>query len=206
LSRPAFLVNVGTDIPDWAARSLVVGRADPAAAGRRVAAASVALAVGAVVLAEAGPGRAGDKMRTKEFLSKLEHDRIIRAIQEAETKTSGEIRVYIQRGNLNGDALAAAQKKFHKLGMHRTGERNGVLIFVAPRAHKFAVVGDKTIHEKCGEQFWLRVVEAMRAHFRNEKFSDALVEAIEEVGKVLAAHFPRKGIAGNELPDQIVEG
>jgi uncharacterized membrane protein len=145
-------------------------------------------------------------MRTKEFLSKLEHDRIIRAIQEAETKTSGEIRVYIQRGNLNGDALAAAQKKFHKLGMHRTGERNGVLIFVAPRAHKFAVVGDKTIHEKCGEQFWLRVVEAMRAHFRNEKFSDALVEAIEEVGKVLAAHFPRKGIAGNELPDQIVEG
>jgi uncharacterized membrane protein len=145
-------------------------------------------------------------MRTKEFLSKLEHDRIIRAIREAEAKTSGEIRVYIQRGNLNGDALAAAQKKFHKLGMHRTGERNGVLIFVAPRAHKFAVVGDQAIHEKCGEQFWQRVVEAMRAHFRNEKFSDALVEAIEEIGKVLTAHFPRKGTAGNELPDQIVEG
>jgi uncharacterized membrane protein len=144
-------------------------------------------------------------MRTKEFLGKLEHDRIIRAIQEAEAKTSGEIRVYIQRGNLNGDALAAAQKKFHKLGMHRTGERNGVLVFVAPRAHKFAVVGDQAIHEKCGEQFWQRVVEAMRAHFRNEKFSDALVEAIEEVGQVLAAHFPRKGTAGNELPDQIVE-
>jgi len=145
-------------------------------------------------------------MRTKEFLSELEHNRIVRAIQEAEAKTSGEIRVYIQRGNLNGDALAAAQEKFHKLGMHRTDERNGILIFVAPRAHKFAVVGDQAVHRKCGEQFWQRVVEAMRAHFRNEKFSDALVEAIEEVGKVLAAHFPRKGTDGNELPDQIIEG
>src|ERR1019366_3144174 len=149
LSCPAFLVNVGTDIPDLAARSLVVGRADPAAAGRRVAvAASAALAAEAELAAGAEPGRVGEKMRTKKILSKLEHDRIIRAIQEAEAKTSGEIRVYIQRGNLNGDALAAVQKKFHKLGMHRTGERNGVLIFVAPRAHKFAVVGDKAIHEK----------------------------------------------------------
>ena len=36
--------------------------------------------------------------------------------------------------------------------MHKTRERNAVLIFVAPRAHKFAVVGDKAIHEKCGER------------------------------------------------------
>jgi len=145
-------------------------------------------------------------MRTKEFLSKLEHDRIVRAIQEAETKTSGEIRVYIQRGNLNGDALPMAQKKFHKLGMHRTGERNGVLIFVAPRVHKFAVIGDQAVHQKCGEQFWQSVVDGMRAHFQNEKFTEALAEAIEQVGKVLAAHFPKKGIDANELPNQIVEG
>lgn len=145
-------------------------------------------------------------MRTKEFLSKLEHDRIVRAIQEAEAKTSGEIRVYIQRGNISGDALAAAQKKFHKLGMHRARERNAVLIFVAPRAHKFAVLGDKAVHEKCGEQFWQSVVDRMHAHFQSEKFSDALVEAIEEIGKVLATHFPKGSTTGNELPDEIVEG
>lgn len=145
-------------------------------------------------------------MRTKEFLSKLEHDRIIHAIQAAESKTSGEIRVYIQRGLVKGDALPAATKKFHKLGIHRTGERNGVLIFIAPRAHKFAVVGDKAIHEKCGEQFWQSVVDRMRAHFQSEKFSDALVEAIEEIGKVLATHFPKGSTTGNELPDEIVEG
>ncbi len=130
-------------------------------------------------------------MRTKEFLSKLEHDRIADAIRDAESKTSGKVRVFIQRGKLDGDPLAAATKKFHKLGLHKAPERNAVLIFVAPRAHKFAVVGDKAIHEKCGEQFWQRLVEGMREHFRNEKFSHALVEAIGEAGNALASHFPK---------------
>ena len=144
-------------------------------------------------------------MRTKEFLSKLEHDRIVQAIREAEAKTSGQIRVYVQRGKLTVDPLAAAQKKFHRLKMHQTSDRNAVLIFVAPRAHKFAVVGDKAIHEKCGEEFWRRLVDGMRAHFRNEKFSHAIVEAVEETGKVLAAHFPNTRAAPNQLSDEIVE-
>ncbi len=133
-------------------------------------------------------------MRTREFLSKLEHDRIIQAIREAESKTSGEIRVLIERGKLKSDPLVAAQRKFHRLGMHKTRERNAVLIFVAPRVHKFAVVGDNAIHEKCGDEFWQRVVERMRTHFQNEKFSDALIEAIKEVGKRdLAEAFSEDG-------------
>src|ERR1043166_9765716 len=138
-------------------------------------------------------------MRTREFLSRLEHDRIVQAIRHAESKTSGEIRVYIQRSKLSGDPLIAAQKKFHRLHMHKTRERNAVLIFVAPRAHKFAVVGDKAIHEKCGDEFWQRIVEGMRAHFQNENFSHALMEAIKEIGSVLAGHFPKTRSKRNEL-------
>jgi uncharacterized membrane protein len=145
-------------------------------------------------------------MRTREFLTKLEHHAIVAAIREAESKTSGEIRVLIQRGKLKSDPLVAAQKKFHRLGMHKTRERNAVLIFVAPRVHKLAVVGDNAIHERCGDEFWQRVVETMRVHFRNEKFSDALINAVNEVGKVLAAHFPRTSASANELPDEIIEG
>jgi uncharacterized membrane protein len=144
-------------------------------------------------------------VRTKEFVSKLEHDRIVSAIRDEEAKTSGQIRVYIQRGKLNVDPLVAAQKRFRKLGLHRTEERNAVLIFVAPRAHKFAVVGDKAIHEKCGEGYWQRVVDSMREHFRNERFSDAMVDAIRDIGRVLAEHFPQRSTSPNELPDEIVE-
>jgi uncharacterized membrane protein len=144
-------------------------------------------------------------MRTRDFLSKVEHDRIVQAIREAESKTSGEIRVFIQRGKLTADPLVAAQKKFQQLRMHTTRERNAVLIFVAPRAHKFAVVGDKAIHEKCGEEFWRRIVDGMRVHFQNEKFSHALVEAIKEIGKLLAAHFPKTSGNANELPNDVLE-
>ncbi len=144
-------------------------------------------------------------MRTKEFLSRLEHKRIVSAIRGAESKTSGEIRVFIQRGKFEMDPLIVAQKKFQRLGMHKTRHRNAVLIFVAPRAHKFAVVGDKAIHEKCGEEFWQRIVDGMRVHFQKEKFSRALTEAINEVGNALATHFPRTSVSTNELPDQIIE-
>jgi uncharacterized membrane protein len=144
-------------------------------------------------------------MRTREFLSKLEHNRIVQAIREAESKTSGEIRVFILRGKLNGNPLLAAQRKFHRLRMHKTRDRNAVLIFVAPLTHKFAVVGDRAIHEKCGEQFWRRIVDDMRTHFQNEKFSRALVEAVKEVGRALARYFPKRSKSSNELPDEIAE-
>ena len=144
-------------------------------------------------------------MRTRAFLSKLEHDRIVQTIREAESKTSGEIRVFVQRGKLNSDPLAAAQKKFRQLHMHKTRERHAVLIFVVPRAHKFAVVGDKAIHEKCGDEFWQRVVTRMRTHFQDENFSDALVEAIKEIGSLMASHFPKTLGNANELPDDVIE-
>jgi len=89
--------------------------------------------------------------------------------------------------------------------MHKTREHNAVLIFVAPRVHKFAVIGDQAIHEKCGDQFWQRVVEKMRTHFRNEKFSDALIEAVDEIGGVLANDFPKTRADKNELSDDVIE-
>jgi uncharacterized membrane protein len=144
-------------------------------------------------------------MRTKEFLGKLEHDRIARAIADAESKTSGEIRVFIQRGELT-DAYEEARNRFEKLGMTKTRERNAVLIFVAPRAQKFAVIGDVGIHERCGKEFWETIVGTMREHFRAENFTNAIVHAIERTGLALGQHFPRQSDDRNELPDAVEEG
>jgi uncharacterized membrane protein len=102
--------------------------------------------------------------------------------------------------------MIAAQKKFHQLRMDATKERNGVLIFVLPRARKFAVIGDEGIHRKCGQQFWEDLVDRMRVHFQEADFTGALVEAIEEAGKLLAGYFPKEPGPQNELPDEVVEG
>ncbi len=144
-------------------------------------------------------------MRTKEFLARLDHPRIVGAISAAEAQTSGEIRVYLQRGKMEADPLAIAQQKFLEFGMEKTAARNAILILIAPRAQKFAVVGDEGIHQKCGAEFWNDLVAAMRAHFQRAEFTDALCEAIATVGQMLATHFPRQPDDRNELPDAILE-
>ncbi|HJT79894.1 MAG TPA: TPM domain-containing protein [Chthoniobacterales bacterium] len=144
-------------------------------------------------------------MRTKKFIRALDHDRIVEAIRRVESKTSGEVRVYIQRGKLDRDVLAIAQEKFQSLGVQNTAARNGVLIFVAPRMQQFAVLGDQGIHQRCGDDLWQRVVDKMSVHFKESHYTDALVEAISDLGEVLAQQFPRQAGDVNELPD-VVEG
>jgi uncharacterized membrane protein len=89
--------------------------------------------------------------------------------------------------------------------MTKTRDRNGVLIFVAPRAQKFAVIGDLGVHEKCGDLFWQTLTQAMRAHFQAENFTDAVLHAIRETGELLAQHFPRRPNDRNELPNTVEE-
>ena len=145
-------------------------------------------------------------MRTHNFIRQVEHGRVVEAIKKAEARTSGEIRVFLQRGTFEEDAVVRAQRKFYQLGMEKTAQRNGVLIFVAPRMQKFAVIGDEGVHAKCGESFWQELVARMRQHFLREDFTEALLEAVESTGALLAKYFPRAaGPEPNELPDEIVE-
>lgn len=132
----------------------------------------------------------------------IDHVRIVAAIGAAEQRTSGEIRVLVSAEPAE-DPLAAARKQFERLGMTRTAARNGVLIFVAPPSHTFAVIGDTGIHEKCGDTFWAELATAMTDHFKRGEFTDGLVLGIHRAGELLAQHFPRRPDDRNELPDQI---
>jgi uncharacterized membrane protein len=138
------------------------------------------------------------------FFSRFDSDRIVAAIAAAEGKSSGEIRVHVTRRkpeNLEERAL----RRFHLLGMANTQGRNGVLIYIAPRARRFRILGDVAIHEKCGEEFWKEVAAAMQSHFRKGEFTEGVLRGIERVGEVLAQYFPREAGDRNELKDQVTE-
>ena len=139
----------------------------------------------------------------RKFSESLEAARIEAAITEAELRTSGEIRVVLQAGKVD-DPTARAEKEFAKLKMHQTAERNAVLFFVAPDARRFAVFGDKGIHEKCGPEFWQDVAAAMETHFRAGDPTAALVEGITRAGELLAKEFPRQSDDVDELPNTII--
>ena len=137
-----------------------------------------------------------------KVFAQFDSDRIVAAIAAAEKQTSGEIRVHVTR-RVPKDLEMRAVRRFHLLGMTKTAERNGVLIYLAPRARRFRILGDTAIHEKCGEDFWKEVAAAMEAHFREGKLTEGVIAGVERVGAVLARHFPRREKDQNELPDTI---
>ena len=141
-------------------------------------------------------------MKARHFLNKLQHDKIVTAIREAEKRTSGEIRVFVSRHETE-DPVADAQSHFIQLEMDKTREHNGVLIFVAPRSHQFAVIGDEAVHARCGHEFWRALAAEMCGHFKNSDFTQGIVLAIHKAGEILAAHFPRRPDDQNELPDDV---
>jgi uncharacterized membrane protein len=138
----------------------------------------------------------------RKFLSDEDLAAIAGAVREAEGRTSAEIRVHLDH-RCKGDALEKAVAVFERLGMHKTADRNGVLIYVAITDRKLAVIGDQGIHERVGEDYWRRVVTVVTEHFRNARPRDGFLHAVGEVGEMLARHFPRRPEDRNELSDQV---
>ena len=143
-------------------------------------------------------------MFTTTFLSALDHTRIERAIAAAERLTSGELRVVIHPTKTD-DPLTEATREFARLEMHRTRERNAILLLVAPRSRSFAFYGDTGIHQKCGPAFWQTLADALAADFGREAYTEGIVAALAKAGELLASHFPRRPDDRNELPDHVIE-
>jgi len=144
-------------------------------------------------------------LTARSFFTAEQRDTIKQAIIDAELNTSGEIRVHIETW-CPGKVLDRAARVFRKLKMDNTELRNGVLIYLAVRNRKFAIIGDGGINAKVGNDFWDDVKSAMTNHFKTKNFTEGLVEAITEAGIKLKTHFPYQSGDVNELPDDISFG
>jgi uncharacterized membrane protein len=142
-------------------------------------------------------------MTRKKLLQIVDGDKIRRAIEAAEQRTSGEICVSVAP-LFWGSIEKAANKAFARLGMTGTKDRNGVLFFVVPSRRKFVVLGDRGIHERVGQEFWHAVAAAVSEKFREGDFTGGLVKGIETVGEQLATHFPfDRATDKNELSNEV---
>ena len=144
---------------------------------------------------------------TDTFFSKIDEPRIVESIRTAELRSRGEIRIHATEKTV-GDVVKEATTTFERLGMTRTAERNGILIFVAPRSQKFAVLGDSGITSRVGTATLDEMASLMSAAFREGRFTDGLVGAVDRAGALLATLFPRvEGAADrDELSNTISRG
>lgn len=115
--------------------------------------------------------------KATQFLSESDEQEVIKAIQEAEKNTSGEIRIHIE-GKLNKDAYERALEVFNSLEMYNTEQRNGVLIYVATEDQKFVICGDEGINKVVADDFWDCTRDAIAEQFKNKKFKDGIISGI----------------------------
>ena len=139
------------------------------------------------------------------FFTLREQEEIRLAIKNAELDTSGEIRVHVEN-SCKGDVLDRAAYVFKQLGMEKTELRNGVLIYLAIKHKKFAIIGDKGINSVVPAGFWDSIQMEMMDSFRRNEFRDGLCKAISAVGENLKKFFPYKKDDVNELSDDISFG
>jgi uncharacterized membrane protein len=145
--------------------------------------------------------------RSRSLFSADEGSRIIEAIRQAEQRTSGEIRIFIESRCRFVDPLDRASEVFWSLKMDHTAYRNSVLLYVAVKDHQFAIFADRGIHEKLGNEFWQSEVDSMRVHFKQNHYLEAILLVIHDIGVALEQHFPYDPSTDkNELPDDIVFG
>ncbi|MBX7184024.1 MAG: TPM domain-containing protein [Vicinamibacteria bacterium] len=144
---------------------------------------------------------------TDDFFSKLDEPRIVESIRQAELRSRGEIRIHATQ-QMVADVMQEAARTFERLGMTATAERNGILIFVAPKSQKFAVLGDSGVTSRVGTGPLDEMASSMAAAFREGRFTDGLVGAVERAGALLSVHFPRvEGAADrDELSNTISRG
>ena len=143
--------------------------------------------------------------KIEDFFTANEEQQVINAIKTAETDTSGEIRVHIEKST-DKDALERATEVFYELKMNETELQNGVLFYVATESHHFAVLGDKGINDLVPNDFWDSEKELALSHFKKREFAKGLELAILEAGKKLQEFFPYQSDDTNELSDEISKG
>lgn len=138
-------------------------------------------------------------------LTKQERKEIVNAISEAERMTSGEIRVHLQK-KCKQDALQEAKIIFHRLKMHKTKHRNGVLIFIALESRRFAILGDSAIHGHVGDSFWNESRDKIASYLSKGQIKEGIIAGVMSIGDKLKAHFPVEVKDKNELSNELTEG
>jgi uncharacterized membrane protein len=144
--------------------------------------------------------------KKRQFFNASEQELMVKAIQEAEKHTSGEVRVFVEGRCEYVDPVDRAQELFFSLKMENTRDRNAVLFYIAIDDHQLALFADEGIYQRLGADFWNREVQAIIKQFTKNDIVGGICTCINDIGQALKEQFPYEKEDKNELPDEIIFG
>ncbi len=132
-------------------------------------------------------------------LTPADRTRISEAIKAAEVGHRGEIVVHVEPRSF-GDPLKRAAKLFGKLGVDKTAEHTGVLLYLATANRAAAVWAGTGIDGGGDAATWKPVFDALAAGAAADQTAK-ICAAIAALGRVLAVRCAGPDRHGNELGD-----
>lgn len=100
---------------------------------------------------------------------------------------------------------AAALTQFEALGLTRTRDRTGILLYASLAEHRAEVLADEGIYAKAPNEVWDQIVQLLIAGLKEGDPTSGFVRAVERTGEILAACLPPREDDANELPDGLIE-
>ena len=141
------------------------------------------------------------------FLDDDELLRITNRIKEIEKTTAGEICVTIKEHRhflkKKKSIHELAKEEFIRLGINKTRDSTGILIFILLEGRQFYILADDGINEKIPQSVWDAIRDEMQSKFVKGEFCKGILHGLTEVGKILSKHFPVKPDDKNEISDRV---
>lgn len=97
-----------------------------------------------------------------------------------------------------------AREVFFDQRVHHTAGSSGVLLYVSLFERRAAVIADRSIVDRIGQQSLDSLCTGLTSRLRTAAPIDALCGAIAEAGEQLAGVLPRADDDVNELPDALI--
>ena len=94
---------------------------------------------------------------------------------------------------------------FRTSAEHRTVGRTGVLLYLSLAEHRAEIVADEAIVARVSADEWGEAMADLIAEVKAGRAGAGMAKAVERIGAVLAAQFPKTATDSNELPDRLIE-
>jgi putative membrane protein len=94
---------------------------------------------------------------------------------------------------------------FKAAAERRTENRAGILIYLSMGEHRAEIVADEAITKVTTPDVWGEAMATLLADVREGRPGEGICAAIQQIGVVLAEHFPKTATNPNEIPDKLIE-
>lgn len=115
-------------------------------------------------------------------------------------------RVFIPKNRSEELVREQAVQSFYEKGLHKTRDATGVFFFISLFEHKVWILADTGIYSRISQQELQLYANDMAKGIRQGNAAEILCREIDNLGKVLAQHFPAKHDDENEISNQVIIG